>query len=177
MSTRSTIRRYFGDLEVVEAEKEIRIQPNEQDIKSAVVGDPENCVFSQACRRMWSANIVLFFGTIAYVDLLDADGKRRVERFRISPAGQRYIRAFDAGEPVDPKGFALLPPRPSETLEAECRKNTRARRALLVGTAEEAKGGSNAKRPKRKPSTGRLSTFYRHGTGMVHFTPVPGDPS
>ena len=62
---RLSLKRWFGDLEVVEAKQDIRIQPNDDDIKNAIKNDPSRCVFSQACKRMWSSTAVVFFGTIA----------------------------------------------------------------------------------------------------------------
>jgi hypothetical protein len=168
---RTALRKWFGDLEVVEAKKELRVQPNDNDIKESVANDPRNCVFSRACQRMWNSTVVVFFGTVAYVDLLDAAGKRRVERFNISLAGQRFIREFDAGSPITPGGFVLLPPAPSMTIK-EKRKNfkkyaAKRRRAILKGKTTGAKT-PGAKRPKRKPSGIRLSVF-RNGTGMAQF--------
>ena len=164
---RAGLRRWFGNLEVIEAKAELRVQPNEEDIKNAIPNDPKNCVFSRACQRMWSSTAVVFFGTIAYVDLLDKNGVRHVERFTISSEGKRFIRAFDAKKPIRPKGFVLLPPTASTTIEARnARSKKDRRRAVLKGKST----GSNARRPKRKPTGIRLSVF-RNGTGMVQFPP------
>jgi hypothetical protein len=164
---RVSLRKWFGDLEVIEARHDIRIQPNEEDIKNAVPNDPTQCVFSQACRRMWSSNAVVFFGTVAYVDLLDKHGVRHVERFNISEQGKRFIREFDAGMTIAPKSFVLHAPSPRKTAAAineSIKEWKRKRKAILKGRAV----GSKAKRPKRKPTGLRLSMF-RNGMGMAQF--------
>lgn len=159
------LRKWFGDLEVIEAKRELRVQPNDDDIKNAVKHDPMNCVFSRACQRMWSSTAVVFFGTVAYVDLLDSKGVRHVERFTISADGKRFIREFDAGKVTKPRGFVLLAPTKSQTAAAKTlrRKQLRsARKAVLKGKT------TGALRPKRKPTGIRLSVF-RNGMGMAQF--------
>lgn len=158
------LKRWFEGLEVVEAEKELRIQPNAEDVKTAIRGDPRNCVFSRACQRMWGSRLVAFFGTVAYVDLLDGAGKRRVERFMISANGSKELRAWDEGKRFTPKGFLLLPPPPSNTLAGKAKH----REALLKGESTGHKG-STASRPVRPISLLRLTAF-RNGVGMVHFS-------
>ena len=168
----AVLKRWFGELEVVEAKKELRVQPNEEDIISAVKNDPRQCVFSRACQRMWSSTAVVFFRTVAYVDLLDSAGKRRLERFSISSAGQRMIRDFDAGKKIDPKGFVLLPPSASATtdrvLQYGKESKERKRQALMLGKSTSLSDNSKYHSKKRKPSLGRLS-MMRNGGGMVHF--------
>src|SRR6188474_2774565 len=83
------LKQWFGNLPVVEAKRELRIQPSLRDIRGAVKQDPERCVFSRACRRQLGANTAVFFRTRAYVDLLDEDGKRHIERFNISKDGTK----------------------------------------------------------------------------------------
>jgi hypothetical protein len=164
------IGKWFGDLEVVEAEKELRIQPNMADIKSAVKDDPLNCVFSRTCQRMWGSSAVVFFGTVAYVDLLDKNGDRRLERFNISSAGQRLIRSFDAGDDIKESGFTLLPPSKRQTAaslrKAQAALKKKTRDAILKGSSVP----ESAPRPRREPSIARLSKF-RNGTGMAQFPP------
>jgi hypothetical protein len=114
---------------------------------------------------MWGSTAVVFFGTIAYVDLLDKNGRRHVERFVISEEGKRFIRAFDAGKNIVPKGFLLRPPPPSHTAaKVSAVSKAFRRKAVLKGSST----GSDAKRPKRKPTGMRLSVF-RNGMGMAQF--------
>jgi hypothetical protein len=168
------LHRFFGDLEVVDAKKELRIQPSLEDIETAIPEDPHNCVFSRACQRMWGSTAVLFFGTIAYVDLLTNTGKRRIERFKISSEGQRFIQAVDSKKKkVAPAGFLLLPPSRSLSLEGKRQVYSeylkRKKEALLVGKSKPKHG------IRPKPKTVRLAAF-RNGSGMVHF-PAADDAS
>lgn len=149
---RSYLRKIFGDLPIVEAKRELRIQPNARDIRTAVRGNAEQCVFSMACKRMWSAKHVAFFGTKAYIELLDSKGRARIERFNIPADGRKMIKDFDAGRQIDPKGFRLLPSSPSNTA-AYFLKKARERYARI---GENPKDGT---RPKRAPSSARFATF------------------
>ena len=149
---RQQLQKYFGDLPIVEAKKELRIQPNAKDIKAAVRGDAEQCVFSRACKRMWNSERVAFFGTKAYVELLDKNGNKRIERFVISNEGRKMIKDFDKGKKIDPAGFVLKPPSPSNT----------AAYFLVKARERYAKKGQNPKdgtRPKRPPSSARFAKF------------------
>ena len=174
---RIILKKYFGDLKVIEAKHGLRIQPNESDIKNAVRGDARNCVFSKACQRMWSSIAVVFFGTVAYVDLLDKKGVRNVERFNISSEGQRFINAVDTAKTkaqvkkliLELKSFWLLAPTKSQTAkyctERAKKSHAKRRKAILLGQTI-VKGRSHT---KRKPSAMRLSNFYRDGRGMAQF--------
>jgi hypothetical protein len=165
------LRRVFGDMEVVEATEALHIQPRPRDIKTAKRDDPANCAFSRACQRMYDSSVVLFFRTVAYVDLLDEHSVRKIYRFRIDRPAQEFIKAFDAGEDVGPGGFRLSPPPPGMTLNgaAEQRKKRteRRREAALKGEAYEPDpryrhAGMN------RPTAARFRNF-RTGAGMVHF--------
>lgn len=173
--TEEAIRRFFDGLEVIEAKRELRIQPNAVDSKDAVRDDPTACVFSRACQRVYGSQAVLFFKTIAYVDLLGtrgkSKGKRRIERFTIGHAGRKFIRDFDAGKVTSPAGFVLLPPSQCATLvgvaQSKARLKKKSREAILVG---QKRYGSKAKRKPRKASVSRIKGL-RNGMGMVHFSP------
>lgn len=168
VSQKQLVERWFDNMPVVEAKRELRIQPNKGDIKGAVPNDPHNCVFSKACARMWNSHAVLFFGTVAYVDLLSPNGQRRVERFLISEAGQKFIREVDAGKSVVPGGFVLLPPTRSTLVAARNKSSRDKRKALLKGSAVVKKRKNKGKAHYRKPSFARVSAA-RSGRGMVQF--------
>ena len=170
------LKRCFGDMEVAEATEALHIQPQRCDIKNAKRDDPANCAFSRACQRMYDSSVVLFFRTVAYVDLLDEHGVRKVHRFRIEPPAQEFIRAFDAGEDVGPGGFRLSPPPPGMTLNGvaeQRRKRTASRReAILKGETHEPDprfrhAGMN------RPTAARFRNF-RSGAGMVQFPKAAG---
>lgn len=151
------LKSFFGDLPLVEARKPLRIQPSAVDIKTAKRKDPENCVFSKACKRMWNAKKVVFLGSRAYVQLLDQNGNPRIERFNISNQGQRMIQAFDAGKKVDPAGFILLPPGKSSTLSGIRKMNKMRRDGTIKNLVPQR--GSNKKRPVKGIISGRAKAF------------------
>jgi len=134
------IKRHWGDLEVIDARKDLRVFIQPEDVRSATIKDPGCCVFAQACKRQFGASKVLFWRSVAYVELPSPDGKRRVERFQLSPEMRDLIEHFDKGHKVaDVAGFELKKPNPSSTLAGKIRKNRlwaeKRRKALLEGTA------------------------------------------
>lgn len=165
------LKRYFENLEVVEASAPLHLQPQHCDIETAQRDDPTNCAFSRACQRMYGSRVVLFFGTVAYVDLLDENGEKKIHRFVIDRKAQEFIKAFDAGEDVRPGGFRLSPPPPSSTLDGCATRSkklkARIRSALLKGEAYEPDPKFRNEGMKH-PNATRIRNF-RTGTGMVHF--------
>lgn len=156
------LAKFFDGLPIVEAKAPLRVQPSKADIRGATKNDPENCVFSRACKRMWDCDRVLFLGTRAYVELLDKRGKRHVERFDIDAASRKMIKDFDAGKTIDPAGFVLRPPCKSHTLEG-LRKIRAGKRKQSPAPQRSHKVARHA----RKPSFARLQTFIAHqGAGQ-----------
>lgn len=91
------IKRHWGDVEVIDAEKDLRVFIQPQDLRSAKAKDPGCCVFAQACKRQFAASKVLFWRSVAYVELPGPDGRRRVERFYLSSEMRDLIENFDKG--------------------------------------------------------------------------------
>lgn len=170
----SELKRFFGDLEIVEAVTPLHLQPQRCDIETAKRDDPANCAFSRACQRMYGSSVVLFFGTVAYVDLLDEHGERKIHRFRIERTAREFIKAFDAGGDVKPGGFRLAPPPPAATLDGIAERGrkraARVREALLKGEAYEPDPRFRHAGMKH-PNATRIRNF-RSGAGMVHFPQV-----
>ncbi len=165
---RKQIRRLWGDLEVVEAQKDLRVFIRPSDVRKARAKDPEQCVFAKACRRQFDATKVLFLKSVAYVDLPGEDGVRRVERFQMSPQMRDLVESFDRGQPIrDIAGFELRKPRPSYTLEAKAEKSRgererRTRRSKAVAASSRGKGAYS--RPALP-----VDLSVRNGMGRVHF--------
>lgn len=173
-TNQNLIRRWFGDLEVIEAKADLIIQPADIDIKNAVPNDPRNCILSRCGQRMYGSTLILFLGTLAYIDLLCEDGVRRVHRFTYSRAIRNFIDDFDAGKPLPPKGFTLKAPSPSNTLDGARARKKRRREALLKGEAMPSRE-NNTSGPTKEPRVARLNTLRRHlaegrnGKSMIHF--------
>jgi hypothetical protein len=159
-------------VEVIDAEKDLRVFIQPQDVRSAKAKDPGCCVFAQACKRQFAASKVLFWRSVAYVELPGPDGKRRVERFTLSSEMRELIENFDKGNKVsEVAGFELKRPRPTETLEGKLKKNRawkeRNRKALLSGTAR-SKRGTQGQGKYSKPAI-VVDLEVRDGKGRVQF--------
>jgi hypothetical protein len=167
------IKRHWGDIEVVDATKDLRVFVQPEDISSAVEKDPGCCVFAQACKRQFAATKVLFWKSVAYVELPGPDGKRRVERFTLSSQMRSLIEDFDKGKPVIPEaGFELKRVRNSERFEAREEKRRKAKErkkhALLSGTCTGERKGNQGKGAFSKPAM-VVDLEVRNGQGRVQF--------
>jgi hypothetical protein len=167
------VKRLWGDVEVVDSRKDLRVFVQPEDVKKATAKDPGCCVFAQACKRQFAATKVLFWKSVAYVELPGPDGKRRVERFALSSEMRDLIENFDKGNSVsDFAGFELKKPRPSERFDAKARRMRRyhagRKKALLKGTRQATKRGKQGEGKYSKPSV-VVDLEVRNGTGRVHF--------
>jgi len=164
-----TIRRTWGDVDVVDAEKDLRVFIQPEDVATASRKDPGCCVFAQACKRQFAATKVLFWKSVAYVELPGPSGNRRVERFTMSPQMRDLVENFDRGNAVDiVAGFELRAPRPSYTLAGKAAKQKRflekRRKARINGEASTTQG----KGAYEKPAI-IIDLSVRRGTGLVQF--------
>jgi hypothetical protein len=166
--TERHLKRLWGDVEVIDAMKDLRVMILPIDLKIAKRKDPTCCVFAQACRRSFGSTRLLFYRSCAYVELPNNHGKIRVERFTMDTSMRELIAAFDRGCKVLPKaGFVLKAPPPSRRLDVQSkmardnRKRRKSDRKLFY-----------PKRPElRKPVVADLQ--IRSGNGAVHFTFSP----
>lgn len=152
--------RFFGELPVRDAAHELRIFPTDADKDKADRNDPANCVFAKACNRLFQSFAVVFFGSIAYVDLPDHTGKRFIERFEIPKVTRNSISAFDEAGAFDPGGYLIVPPAPSKRLDYINRQNAKNPRKKLIP------GVNTTPKPPAQPKT--FGTL-RNGGGMVQF--------
>ena len=169
----SEITRLWGNVQVVDARKDLRVFIQPEDVCSATAKDPGCCVFAQACKRQFAATKVLFWKSVAYVELPGPDGVRRVERFSLSSDMRELIENFDRGNPVATvAGFELKKPVPSETFEGKAARNKaegqRRRKALLNGTSTKPKRGIQGQGKYSKPAI-VVDLEVRNGKGQVHF--------
>lgn len=135
-NTGRLLRKHFaklGDLEVVEAEAPLRLQPMPCDLKYAKPREPDRCVYVFCARRQHRATSIVFWKTSAYIDLVGLDGVRRIERFILTPAVRREIEKFDAGKKFNVgRAFILKAPVDHDTV-ASGRARTKARLATSRG--------------------------------------------
>jgi hypothetical protein len=170
------VKRHWGDVEVIDSQKDLRVFVQPEDVASAKAKDPGCCVFAQACKRQFAATKVLFWKSVAYVELPGPDGARRVERFSLSPSMRSLIESFDRGNPVpNVAGFELKKPRPSLTFGVKLKHNRahrqRKKHALLNGTAQAPRRGMQGKGKFSKPAI-VVDLEVRSGKGRVQFKNV-----
>jgi hypothetical protein len=157
------LRRTYGDLEVRDATHDLRIPITSNDVKKAERKNPERCALAQACMREFASSAAVFFKSRAYVDLVNEDGVRRVERFIMGPEAREVVEAFDRGKPVPTGGrwLVLKAPTPGTTLRADRQRNKRRKRALRKGEITPKPGRNGAS----KRGTPR-DLEVRNGTGQ-----------
>lgn len=167
------IRRVWGDVEVVDAKKDLRVFVQPEDVTKATKRHPGCCVFAQACKRQFSATKVLFWRSVAYVELPGPGGRRRVERFILSSDMRDLIENFDKGNDVATlAGFELKAPGPSRTFEGGAARHRRRRelkrKALIKGISNGEKRGNQGEGRFSKPAI-VVDLEVRNGSGRVQF--------
>jgi predicted GIY-YIG superfamily endonuclease len=164
------ISRLWGDVPVVDATKPLRVFIQPIDLKKATKKEPGQCVFAQACKRQFAATKVLFWRRVAYIELPDSTGKKRVERFRLSESMRNLIEQFDKGNPIIPEaGFELKVLHYSETFEGRHVKAARDRNSAKKRAAIEGERVIKKQTKPTKESMIKIDLEVRNGTGRVHF--------
>jgi hypothetical protein len=166
-----------ANLRVVDAPQPLLVRPNQEDIDGAIRGDPENCIYARALRRMLGVHHVFIYQETAYVEVLDEEGNHFLNRYKLGTKAQNYVNKFDNGGKMWPSGFYLNPPPPSQLLETMAKKH----RALRQRKAKLTKGGKRLSGHARYTGNGgsvtqtaakrtrKHSTSFRNGIGKVHF--------
>ena len=132
-------------------------------------------MFAQACKRSFGSSKVLFFRSVAYIELPNEAGELRVERFHMEPSMCKLIHDFDSGRDVIPKaGFLLKAPHGARRMEdnraRRARSRDKVRLAKLLGAMVSLDENNGAKRRGRytdKPVA--IDLLVRNGSGLVHF--------
>lgn len=195
VEVRRELERLWGDCKVRDSTTAFKLFVNQTDIDSATQKDPGACVYARCARRTIGTGKILFFRTVAYLEVPDENGGTIVERYQMPTAMMRVIANFDkyGKKYLKPNtGFTLMPPKKSMKLDSkrkssesqrsnrtpeqrerirEKQKLCRAKKADIVGEAREVSPA-----PKLGPNEG--STIHnpnlsgievRNGVGMVHF--------
>lgn len=127
------VGRYFRGLPVIEAAEPLRIIVNSVDKGKSKRLDPNNCVFAQACKRLFNSHAVLFLRTTAYVELPDSKGRRTVNRFKIPVETRNAIVTFDKTGEAPEGGFIIVPPTKCNTMSAHTAYSKRYQEELRTG--------------------------------------------
>jgi hypothetical protein len=178
--TARILQKQFGDLELIDARENLRLQPMRCDVETAVRKDPSNCVFAKAASRQFGATAVLFWRNSAYVDLLGFDGVRRIERFIVRKDMRELIEAFDRGQAFNEgRAFVLHKPTNSTKLLTlrrqylKSKKNpkpqARRQRESAIRTYKAAKErlANNKKRLLKEPKNLRLKSIVKRSEQLL----------
>ena len=168
------VKSVWGRKIIVDAKENLRVFILPEDLENATRKDPACCIFAQACKRSFHATKVLFFRTVAYVELPFQDGETRIERFILPKPMRDLIADFDKGRTDIPSaGFLLKSPTVAQSLDAErTRSKEQRERDQLLGKRRMKKGnGGNRSNPDPK----EFAFQVRNGTGAVHFKQMRDD--
>lgn len=142
----AVVGRYFRGLPVIDATESLRVVINRADIAKARKLDPNNCVFAQACRRLYDSHAVLVLRRTAYVELPDDNGRRTVNRFVLSDETNGKIVRFDKTGEAPEGGFLFNAPSKSNTMDAKAKYGKAYDRAVRNGSHKvKATGKPNKK--------------------------------
>ena len=165
------VRNILGEYPVVEATADILIYVSAADAADAVPGDPNNCIFAKACKRSYGSRGVLFFPTVAYIDMPNEAGERVVFRARVKESTRKAIEMLDLVGERREGTFRLYAMPKSNTLAALKKTSEKRQKAMKKGkhaispTRSEAAKKSNAER--------RAARYVglRDGLGVVRTPP------
>jgi hypothetical protein len=115
------LKRVFQGMEVLDAKANIIINAKAEDFEGAHPNDLENCVFARACHRLYDSTTMVFMATLAYVDLPDENGNRKVYRFQLGEKFKAAIKEYDEskGAKFSPGVYTLLAMPICKTLDRQ----------------------------------------------------------
>lgn len=165
-----TKQRMFQGLPVREGRGDILVQPNSRDIKAATPHDPENCAYAICLKRMLETSRVFVYTSVAYIETMDEQGERLMERYIVKDHAHAWVQKFDRGEHVNPGGFILHKPTGTKTLEYK-RKSSRmwARHNPEKSKANSHNTYERQQARRKNPEAKEYGGTFRDGTGMVKF--------
>jgi hypothetical protein len=168
------VRRIIGTYPIVEATADILIYVNAGDAAGAIPGDPNNCVFAKACKRSYGSRGVLFFPTVAYIDMPNEEGERVIFRARVKEKTRQAIEALDVLGDRYEGTFRLYAMPPSETISARRKAAHRRRRRKRQGTYVVNPKIQAAARAQRKRRKFMKHLGLRDGSGLTQTRPGNG---
>jgi hypothetical protein len=140
------------------------IEPNAEDIKNGVPGDPTQCMYCLAAKRMYGCDLVWVTRTRAYIELRGPKGRLELRRFVLKNPAQMQIENFDRGD-VTPEAVIFAKPTGRASLNG-----IRARYQQDKLRADKPKRAFvKGKSPKKKHEMDSFHTLRASGTGMFQF--------
>ena len=169
------LERFWHGLPVLDAETPLLIVVSEEDVREAVAGDPAACALAKAACRLYGSSVVLFFRSVAYVDLPNSSGKREVRRYALSHEARLAIAELDMHNIRHPGGFRLDVPtgktgRLRTEEELQHRRDNKRRQDATRRKAELPDGVIRTKR-KMSPK-GVVPGTLRFGAGGIQMQRV-----
>jgi hypothetical protein len=169
------LKRVFQGMEVRDATADLIIIIKEEDYVGAIPRDMEHCGFANCGRRLYNSSTMVFMNTVAYVEIPDEDGVRRVLRFSIGSKMQGAIKVLDEsnGTKHVTGTFVLKAPRMSHKLDTlmkysrkQAKKPGRAQRKRTVEKQRKVAIKSKATVVKTRNRAG-VAGIVRSGTGLI----------
>lgn len=115
--TRFAIKPDGTRLPVLDGKFTFIIEPNEEDIKNGVPGDPTRCMYCLACKRMYGCDLAVVTRRVAYIELRGPGGRLQLRRFILKKPAQMQVKDFDRGD-VIPEAVIFAAPHGKNTLDA-----------------------------------------------------------
>lgn len=161
------ISRIFDGQPVADAKNDLLIVIKPDDLNKGKSKNFGQCVFAQACKRLFNSSKVFIMSSIAYISLPDAKGDYKVERFIISSLGKKLIADFDRGVlPAPGTAFVFSAPSKGKSLDylrKVSQKHYRAKReAKMRG---EISNVTNKSKEINQPLEGIID--IRNGSGLI----------
>jgi hypothetical protein len=130
-----------------------------------------SCRFAKAAHRIYGSTAVVFFKTIAYLDLPDENNKPYLARCSLREQVARAIAEWDQpGGTMKPGSYYLYPPTPGRTMAAMVARDRATPRAVKLAkqakaTAKRHANNQNLAVRGQDAATARAAAFdnSRHG--------------
>lgn len=140
------------------------IEPNAEDIKNGVPGDPTQCMYCLAAKRMYGCDLVWVTRTRAYIELRGRGGRLELQRFTLKNPARMQIKDFDR-EALTPEAVIFAKPTGRESLNG-----IRARyQQDKLHTDKPKRAFVKGKGPKKMHERDLHTTLRASGTGMFQF--------
>lgn len=161
---KNAYNRSFRGLPVEDATAPVFIQPSREDIDSGIPGDPCNCMYANAFKRLYNSHNVFIFSEIAYIEMLNSKGEHIMKRYFIKGDAHKLRQAFDEGIPIPAHGVSFDIPTGSKSLSG---KHAYDQKRKQAGKPMGGRGPSLTGKKFLPPLEGTL--HRRSGSGLVHF--------
>jgi hypothetical protein len=115
---RTAIKADGTRLPVLDGPFDFLIEPNEEEIRNGIRGDPTQCMLAQACRRINGCDLVWVCRYVAYMEMKAKGGRPVLYRFILSEPAKSNVKDFDTGANIKPEAVIFAKPRGRQRLDA-----------------------------------------------------------